>query len=395
MKLFMLICAALMAAVAPALAASGNCIDADPTSILARVTGDFELSIDPQDPAQNVIFLSNISKQATTPQRVIIAQLDGQTGIVMPDSLTTIATNFLGSSQMNGPSWVYTPSAQLGILFVGTGGVHAIYRSSQPAAWNDFLFNYNGSVASQVPIILPNTSSGAYPGNPPDPPTEAATYPQYMGTCKSLCYAAYNSGIPTDVAPALVPYGYTATTSIQGIKDGSLLISACATSTSCGLFQAKIDNAGGFSSFKQIAATGSDASVSLAVAQHPVTGTTVIFADGAGSTINVWQQTTTNGPLSLIGAVVVPVGAEHFRAGSSNTQVVLNYFIRSGGSIGSYTIPVSAVGSTLTVGASKKVSLIADGSELDWFPAAAQWVIFYRKSTLQGVKQYTRCFVTP
>jgi hypothetical protein len=395
MKFFVLMCGAMLGAAFPALAQqSEDCINADPTSILSNIAGDFQLALDPQDPDQHIIFLSNVSKESNAPQDIDIAQLDGQTGKVVAGSLTVIATNFFGSSQMNGPRWMYTPQGQLGIIYVGTGGVHGAYRSSPPTAWNIFPLNYNGSATGGSASVLPNTSSGAYPAATDDPPTQFATYPQYLGTCTSLCYAAFDGGTATDVSATLAPDGYAAVNATQSTRDGVIVISACATSTSsCGLFQAKIDGAGGLTNFKQIASTGSPASPSLAVEKHPVTGTTVVFSQGAGDTIDVWEQTTNAGMLSLIGTVTVPTGAVHYRATASATQVVLNFIVRSGAAIGNYTIPVSATGTTLTVGSSNRISMFSGGTDLQWFPAAGKFGFYYREPT--SGQQYTRCWVTP
>ena len=390
-----------------AVAQSGNCVDADPSSVLSGITGDFELSIDPQDGAQHVIFTSNVTSSSKAIQNVVVAQLDGQTGMVVAGTLTTVADNFRGNSRQNGPTWMYTPQAQLGIIYKGADGVHGVYRSPQPASWNDFSYNYDGSLASGSPLALPTTTRAAYPGNGPNAPTEAATYAQYLGHCTSLCYAAYNTGLATDVAIALQPYGYTDLTSTQAVKDGSLYISACSSTVPCGLFQAKIDGAGGFSSFLRIASIDKNEGTRLAAAQHPVTGTTVIFTNGHGNTIDVWQQLGDGAALQLLGEVSVPSDADHYRAAAGSTLVVLNYLVRSGDSQGNYTIPISANGSTLVVGSSTLISSVASGAEFDWFPAADQWGLFYQKVKLKSgggdtspqvpanKQEYVRCWITP
>jgi hypothetical protein len=395
MKIVVRLATALLVSLSPAWAdaqTGGQCADADPSSVLAAITGDFELSNDPQDPNQHILFLSNVTGGGSlAPQNVVVARMDAQSGLAIAGSLTTIANNFQGNSNENGPAWMETPQGQLGILYTGVGGVHAAYRASQPTTWNQFRYNYDQSATLGSPTVLPNTSSGAYPGNPVNPPSTAATYPQYMGACTSLCYAAYNSGIATDVSATLAPNGYTALTSTQANVDGWLYISACKTTGACGLYQGKINGAGGLTNFQQIAPTGTIGVARLAASQHPLTGAEVLFTNGAGNSVNVWMQAINGGPLTLIATVPAAPGADHFRANNSATQVVLNYFVRSGTYVGSYTVPVGASGTALLVGSSKMISVHASGTEFQWFPAADQWAIYYRTTTTP----YVRCWVTP
>ncbi len=62
----------------------------------------------------------------------------------------------------------------------------------------------------------------------------------------------------------------------------------------------------------------------LGAAVHPVTGTTVVFSSDGSTAIDVWEQAAAGGPLKPIASVPV-TNSEHYRAGSSDTQVVLNY----------------------------------------------------------------------
>ena len=179
----------------------------------------------------------------------------------------------------------------------------------------------------------------------------------------------------------------------QAPNDGYIYISACDTTNSCGLYEAQIDGAGSFvaGTFQKLASVGSVAPVQLAAARHLMTGTTVLFSNEGTMMVDVWEQPAAGGALSLVKRVPVTSNG-HYRAEFSPTEVVLNYLIRWGASAGSYTIPVTANGTTLVIGASKRISRISSGSELDWFPAANRWAINYR-SALQKV--LTRCWVTP
>ncbi len=90
--------------------------------------------------------------------------------------------------------------------------------------------------------------------------------------------------------------------------------------------------------------------------------------------------------LRLIKTVSSAGNNSHYRAEKDSNKVVLHYLIRSKSS---YTLPVTASGSTLIVGVPKKISDASGGAELAWLPAVNQWALFY------GANGLTRCFVTP
>jgi hypothetical protein len=64
--------------------ANPTCINGDPSSVLAGINGNFELLVDPQDPARNVIYTNNVATGASS---VVVARIDGLSGQVMPGSL--------------------------------------------------------------------------------------------------------------------------------------------------------------------------------------------------------------------------------------------------------------------------------------------------------------------
>jgi hypothetical protein len=132
---------------------SSDCVDADPSSVLAGIQGDFELNVDPQDPAGNLIYISNVSNaQVFGPSSIVAARVDGVTGIVVPGSLITIANNFFGEAKANGPEFVELPTGELGVLYGGQGGVHGVFRSATPTTWNGFGFDVYGT---PIPPLQP------------------------------------------------------------------------------------------------------------------------------------------------------------------------------------------------------------------------------------------------
>ena len=66
-----------------------QCADFDPSRTIAKVAGDFELSVDPNDPAQHLIYLNH---DANGPSSIVVAQVDGVTAQTVPNTLTTITS---------------------------------------------------------------------------------------------------------------------------------------------------------------------------------------------------------------------------------------------------------------------------------------------------------------
>ncbi|MBS0561585.1 MAG: hypothetical protein JSR21_16170, partial [Proteobacteria bacterium] len=351
--------------------------------------GDFELATDPDDPAQNVLFASNVSGGSTARQDVVIARMDGATGQVIAGTRVTVANNFEGNSNQNGPSWMRTPAGNLGLLYVGADGVHGVFRNANPTRWDEFGYDYSGAPTYGAPPPIPDTTPGFYPGNPLLPPAKAATIPQYRGPCVSACYGYYDHGATTDTALAIAPLGYTLNAGTQAPWEAMVYFSACQTGTTiCGLFQAKIDGMGGYARLTKIAATGARTSSSNAAVVHPVTGTVVLFTNEAPGYVTVWEQAASGAALAPVARIAAPGPPDHFRAQASDTQAVLSYLVRQGAAMGTYAIAVRARGGALSAGASTFIGGRASGSEFDWFPAAGRWAQTYR--TAAG--RYMRCW---
>jgi hypothetical protein len=380
---------------------ANNCVRGDPWLELGGAPGDFELTADPQDPKGRLIFASNMITGARTTD-VVIARLDELTSQVLLGSRSVIAKNFNDEPvpDGNGPDFVQQPTGELGVVYAGSRGVHGIFRSAAPLRWRDFSFDVNGTSIQGDPPPLPGTSIGEFPKSGMLPGQR--TYGKKKGdNCvePGACYAALDIGIATDVFAVAADHGYRATAAAQSPRDGHVYVAACESDTSCGLFEAQIDHAGGFvpGTLQRLASLEQPLRwESLRAARHPVTGSTVIFTGeeiaGEGA-VNVWEQSSNGGVLTLLGKVPGNPGTSgpHYRAETSATEVVLHYFVEGAFNQGSYTIPVSAIGSRLVIGSRKKISDISDSSELIWAPAAKRWALFYR--TALGT--LNRCWVTP
>lgn len=367
---------------ATAAASTSTCDTADPTSTFATVGGDFELTVDPQDSASNLIIVANIANGNSS---VVAARVNGLSGQIAPQTLTTIADNFVGD--VHGPEIVQKPSGELGVIYAGPQGVHGVFRSQLPSAWDQLIYDVYGAQTSSSPPPLASTSVGAYPAIMP---LGQNTYGQWQGDCQGICYGALGFGIPTDVVALLAPQGYTASFATQSTRDGYIFISACDASNACGIYEALIDNAGGFAadSFQKLVDLPA-APLHLAADRHPVTGTTILFSNNGTDNVTVWQQPATGGALTQIANVSAPKN-QHYRVVSDPAKLVLNYFGATILTDGSYTIPVTAKGTKLVVGASKKIGKKGHGSELAYLPAVNKWAHYYRAS---GVLQ--RCWVAP
>jgi hypothetical protein len=365
-----------------------DCVNADPTSVLATVGGDFEFTVDPQDPAQNLIFTANVADGAS---QIVAAKFDGVTGQVVAGSLTTIADNFYGYKTINGPEFVQAPTGELGVVYAGRGGVHAVFRPADPPAWNAFRFDVAGKRTLGSPPLLPSTSNGAYPA--PPIPLGQRTYGQYKGACLGVCFGPLDGGVITDAKAVLAGMGLAASAGVQSPTDGYIFFSACDPQSYCGIYEAQIDGAGGFAAntLQKLAATGSVSSVSMVAARHPVNGSTIVFSNDGTTAVDVWEQAAEGGALRLVKQVQVASGDTHFRAETDTYEVLLHYLIKSGPGAGSYTVPVIAPGNVLDVGPSKKISDHGSGAELVWLPAAAKWAVFYRSDA----NTLRRCWITP
>ena len=380
------------------LAQGADCTNADPLGLMTGVSGDFELIVDPQDPDGNILYVSNTVFAVRSD--IVVAQLDPLTGKAF--SISTVATNALtpDGKHDNGPEWFVKPGGELGILYPGIGasgvdGVHAVFRNATPSAWDAFLYSVNGApVRTDLPPVLANTSAGANPAMGPS--WFLSTYGQRSGDCQSQCYGAIDGGTLTDVAAALSANGLQYSFSALNInRDGYLFISACDASNRCGIYEAAIDNAGGFlaGSLNKLSDTKMK-SPHMVAGQHPITGDTVLFSDtisNGSATINVWQQPASGGALALIGRIPALAGLRHFSAAADEDKLVLVYEVNEGSAAGTYTLSVTANGNILVPGAPKLASKISVGQEVIWLPLQNKWAIYTRYDS-DGL---LRCWIDP
>ncbi len=371
-------------------AETSGCVDADPTLELGGVDGDFEIVADTLAPTGHLIFIAHAADGLSS---VVAARFNGLTGRAITGSRTTIANNFYGDGVINGPDFVQKPTGELGVVYPGPDGVYGVFRPATSSAWNNFRFDVDGAKISGSPPALANTSPGAYPKG--GIPLGQYTYGQKLGACQGICYGALDGRVATDVVAVAAARGLTAFASTQSPRDGFVYLSACRTANSCGMYEALIDDAGGFvaGTFQKLASTDA-AHDHMVAARHPVTGSTVIYSkegERREAAVAVWEQPAEGGALTLLGRVTEARGG-HYRAEASTTEIVLHYQVFENADQGSYTIPVTANGADLVVGQNKKVSDVGPGSELAWLPAANQWALFVRSGPSRTLK---RCWIAP
>ncbi len=369
-----------------------GCVNADPARVLANVKGDFELAADPQDGQGNLIYISNVASGAS---RIVAARIDGTTGNVIGGSLTTVADNWSGDTSKNGPEFVQQPNGSFGIIYRGPQGVHAVFRAIQPSNWNAFKFTVNGAAITGSPPPLPSTIKGNYAGAAM--PLGQRTYSEFNPTQTKAYYGPLSGGQLTDIVAVLTAQGLTLTAGAQSPRDGYIIFSANSRSSGSGIYEAQVNGAGGITSgtLVKLASAPAVPQESMRAIRHPATNTTVLYTNAGNGKISIWEQPATGGTLRLI-KTVTGKNSGHYRTEeggntAATSKVVLHYYVRNGSTSdkGSYTLAVTASGQTLVVGVPKKISAVAEGSELAWLPFANKWALYYGNSGI------TRCFVTP
>ena len=395
-------------------ASAQDCADIDPSGTIAKVRGDFEFGVDPNDPAQHLLYLNHV---ANGPSSVVVAQMDGVTTQVIPGTLTTIADNFQGLLHINGPEFVMPPGRGLGVLYRDLNGVHGVFRPVAPKAWNDFSLTVDGQAAGKNPPRISSSYKVSYETG--SLPFGQNTYTLFKGKCALRCYASVLGGVPTDAyevfksqANLTIP---TIESVIQSERDYVIYAEACTRDARangvCGIYEATIDLAGGFqpNSLKLLTTLPTRVGpifgrVPLVAGMHPVTGSTVFFLEAShesGTTVDVYERKTLGGPLTLIASVPAR-DSDHYRIVTSPTEMILHYLVRPLGDrreslIGSYVIPVTASGSALQVGTAQKIGEASGGAEVEYVPGAGQFAIFYQTNHRPAPAPFkiTRCFFQP
>ncbi len=373
-----------------ALAIPSGCSNSDPNGVVTSIKGDFEIAADPQDASGSMIYTTNSVNGAGS---VVVARIDGTSGNVIAGSLTTVATNWLGQSVVNGPEVVQKPDGRVGILYAGPGGVHGIFRSNPPLAWNDFAFSNSGSpVGTNAPALGP-TIDGHYPGA--GMIFKQNAYWEYPTSANNAFFGSLTGGSLTNLAATMTSAGLKIATAAQSPRDHHVFMEATSPTLGQGIYEAEIDGNGGFTPGSLIRLTSARATnlgrEDISAIRHPVTNDTVLFADNGTAGISVYSQAPSGGPLTLL-KTVNNTSAAHYRTSEDQGKVVLHYYIQSGLTRrqGSYTLPVTASGGQLIVGSPKRISPKSFGTELVWFSTTNQWALFYRNNNV-----LTRCLVTP
>ena len=112
----------------------------------------------------NIHHLIYVNHSHNGRSNVVVARVDGATGLIEKGTLTEVADNFDGTRSINGPEFVRPPGLGLGLLYRGRDGVHGIFRPAAPKAWNDFSLDIASNPTNGSPPALPSTYKGAYDG---------------------------------------------------------------------------------------------------------------------------------------------------------------------------------------------------------------------------------------
>ncbi len=204
-----------------ALAIPSGCSNSDPSGVVSSIKGDFELAGDPQDASGSILFTSNNVNGAGS---VVVARIDGTSGNLIAGSLTTVATNWLGQSVINGPEFVQKPDGRLGILFAGPEGVHGVFRSNPPLAWNDFAFSNSGfPVGTSAPALGP-TIGGNYAGA--GMIFKQYAYYEYNASVDNAFFGSLTGGSLTNMVATMTSAGLTGATVAHSPRDRYVFMDA-------------------------------------------------------------------------------------------------------------------------------------------------------------------------
>lgn len=346
--------------------------------------GDFEVTIDPMDPDQNLLMAANIGQvfpDSPIQQRPIrLMRLSSADGRPM-GSPVTIATNFTGVNLWNGPEFAYHPETGIGILYNGPSGIHGAWRPQ--GAWDNFAYGATGVPFTGEPPALPWTEPGEYPITSPAATrmigvTKSRWYPgcyrQCFGLVTDPAHVGFGDALP-DLGLLAGPHG----TSIpHPAAEELILFSGCFVDRpeSCAVFEVAVDGIGGLvpESLMQLTGVSSAFLHALVRAQiHPVTLDLIVFLLTT-DTLAVYSADGAHQRLSLVARTSrLPDAPEHLRVIETPDSLVLHFLDRLGADRGSYLLIFDENG----VGAPYRASVKASGAELVYLPRADRLALYH------------------
>ena len=352
----------------------------------AKRFGDIEITADPEDPLDNLLFVVNIGEDQENGAKIFVAQLDRLTGLLTEEEPSLIAKNYVGERVINGPEFAYHPDYGTGVLFAGPYGVHGAWRKRESLSWDAFDSDlYGFPFPKNNPPPLPGTTPLNYPkGSPPFGTTTFIEWPGATGEKKAGNYADLTY---TPLNRAIEDLGYEADyTQLHPGEDGYIVFSGCSLprseTSNCGIFEVQIDGAGGLipdtflklTPSNSVAAYSSTDKLKIEAGIHPATREFVVFAKQEGK-LDIWVADSVHSPASRFGTLNnLPRDASHFMQTSGANELLVHFIVRAGIRRGSYLI--SYDGATVTW---RKISQASAGSELVYFPANNRLALYYKK----------------
>jgi hypothetical protein len=364
--------------------------DATDCEVVARDLGkfgDFEITVDPTDPASNLLIVGNIGENlAGTP--IIVAQLDGYTGKLLAGP-TVIAEDFTGIKIINGPEFAFSEYQNLGVLYAGPYGVHAAWRFG--GSWDEFHYDVWGNTFPGSPPPLPGTEPGRYPqGAPPfGVRTVAEFFGRFNNQCPGRCYGLLFDSVYTTLSTSLIPLGLEqGQSTLHPTADGYVIFSACELlSGACAVYEIAIDGSGGVleSTLQRLVEPDHRFRdmVDILATVHPSSKNIVVYGLSSDGFV-ILESSAAHVPLTLSRLFTdLPDEPIHMRITESPKALYLHFIDRRGLDQGSYVSRYRK-----SPQAPKFISLRGTGAELVFMSAASRLALFYKEK-----KNFVRCWV--
>ena len=361
---------------------------------LFPATGDFELIEDPANPSQ-VLFVTNVGDLfPPLSHNVNVRRIDGSTGLPIGGP-TTIATNYQGNQDINGPEFILAPPTWhsdgtappvgLGIMYRSLAGVHVAWRQRPSTGWDHFDFKLDGTAIGPLadPQLLPSTMAGDYAG--PGPSGTSGYNAADVLAGGGARFGDVNTAGPlTDVTAEAAAAGLSNVHAITAhpTDDRHVVLAGCGGACgTCGLFRGEVDGSGGMATpLSDVACVSHSTRRETVRGGVTPCGTVVWFstevdpATPNDNTLHVWTEDPVTQNLT---ALVPPIPnngrVEHVRTITSPNELVMYYQVRQGAKRGSWYVKVDAA---LNVTGPTKFDDATFGTELIYLSAAGRWAYY-------------------
>lgn len=355
-----------------------------------EVIGDFEITVDPEDPNSNLILTANIREDQIYGTPVGVMRLDGVTGL-LKGRPRIIAVNYFGEKRINGPEFLYHPDHGLGISYYGPDGVHGAWRRPGDK-WAAFDYDLFGAqFPKKNPPALPGTRPDSYPTG--SPAYGVTTRIEFSSGCYGGCAGNLTDQTFTEFGLALVDLGVAGKTrTMHPVLDGYVIAYGCnypvTSESQCALLEVKVDGVGGLQAdtlFQLTPGTpigerSTMKGMQLRSVVHPATQDLYVVLLRSNDGLEIWKSSGNHAPLTLAAAFSeLPDDISHLRVVEGDNDLFIQYVIRTktpeGGTY------VTRVDESGEISYPEKISDKHKGTELVYLPAAKRLAFYYDEET--------------